>query len=623
MHQLSSGRAARTGLMLAVASLGAPAWAQALAAAPQTVVVTGAREPLPLADIAADVVVIDAARIAASPADSLADLLRREAGVQLTRNGGPGAASSISIRGAAASGTLVLVDGVRVGSATLGQAELEGISLATIERIEVLRGPASSLWGADGVGGVIQIITRQGKAGTQGGARLALANYAGREASAWASGKSGALDWAASLAREQSDGISAVKPDDRWGNHNPDNDGFERTTVQARLGLQAAPGQRLGASVVAGRHDNQYDATEYPPPDYAPSNAADFRSEARSHSLEAHWRADWTPQWQTLVRATTQLGDTDTGGQLIDSYRTRREGLTAQATWQPQPTQHLTLAAETLRERVSSTAYDDESRRTNSLAVAWAGRHGELATQADLRHDDNSVYGGTTTGRLGLAYTLAPGLRLRGLVGSSFRAPSFNELYYPSYGVTTIQPEKGRSAELGVEHSLGDVSLAATVFHNRVTNLIAYQSDASQCPSGYSYGCAANIGRATLQGMNFTAGWQDSHWDLRAALDLLRARDDATGQRLARRAPHQFSLDARWQDGPWQAGAALLRVAARPDSGITLPAYTQIDISAGWRFAPQWTLEAKVNNLTDRQIEPVRDYQSLGRQGWLILRWAS
>lgn len=609
--------------MLAISSLAAPALAQVQAADAQTVVITGAREPLPMADVAADVVVIDAARIAASPADSLADLLRREAGVQLVRNGGPGAASSISIRGAAASGTLVLVDGVRVGSATLGQAELENISLATIERIEVLRGPASSLWGADGMGGVIQIVTRQGRPGIQGGARLALANYAGREASAWASGRSGALDWAASLAREQNDGVSAVKPDDRWGNYNPDTDGFERTSLQAKLGLQAAPGQRLGASVLASRLNNQYDATEYPPPDYAPSNAADFRARSRSHSLETHWRADWTPQWQTLLRATAQMGDTDTGGQVIDTYRTRREGLTAQATWQPQPTQHLTLAAETLRERANSTAYDDESRRTNALTAAWAGRHGDLATQFDLRHDDDSAYGGATTGRLGLAYTLAPGLKLRGLVGTSFRAPSFNELYYPGYGVTTIRPERGRSAELGVEHSVGDFNLGATVFHNRVSNLIAYQSDASQCPSGYSYGCAANIGRATLQGLSFTGGWQDSHWDLRAGLDLLRARDDATGQRLARRAPHQLSLDARWQEGPWQAGAAVLRVAARPDGGITLPAYTQLDISAGWRFAPQWTLEAKVNNLTDRQIEPVRDYQALGRQGWLILRWAS
>ena len=144
------------------------------AAAAQTVVVTGSREPLPLERLAADVAVIEGRVLRDTRADSLADLLRREAGLQLSRSGGPGQSSGLFIRGAASQQTLLLVDGMRVGSATLGSAALEALGLAGIERIEVLRGPGSSLFGADAVGGVVNVITR-GADGSQGAeARVAV-----------------------------------------------------------------------------------------------------------------------------------------------------------------------------------------------------------------------------------------------------------------------------------------------------------------------------------------------------------------------------------------------------------------------------------------------------------------
>ncbi|HSC62034.1 MAG TPA: TonB-dependent receptor plug domain-containing protein, partial [Caldimonas sp.] len=199
------------------------------------VVVTATREPQAIGRSTADIVVIDSEAIRNSRADSLEDLLRRHAGVQLARNGGPGQNSGFFIRGSSTNSTVVLVDGIRVGSATLGQAEFEAFSLAQIERIEVLRGPASSLYGADAVGGVVQIFTRRGEGAPRWSAGTEVGGYRSWRGNLDASGVAGAIDYALSLGRDRSDGVSAIAPGDLFGSFNPDRDGFRRDSGTLRL----------------------------------------------------------------------------------------------------------------------------------------------------------------------------------------------------------------------------------------------------------------------------------------------------------------------------------------------------------------------------------------------------
>lgn len=613
-------RARLHGLALACTPLLAlPPLATAQSAEP--IVVIGAREPLPAARVAADVVVIDAQRIAASTADSVEDLLRREAGVQLSRNGGPGANATVLIRGAGSSNVLLLVDGVRVGSATLGHAEFESLSLASIERIEVLRGPASSLYGADGSGGVVQVFTRRGDGPPHASARVAAGGYGAREGSLHAGGKFGDVDVAAGVSHERLEGVSSLRPGDRHGNYNPDRDGSRRTSAQARVGWQPAQGHRLGVSVLQSRLNNQYDASEYLP-DFTQDASPDFRNRLDSHSAALDWRADWSAGWSTLLRTSTQESDSSTGGRSLDHYRTQRHQLDAQATWRPLPGQQLTLAYEAQREEVKTTGYDGE-RDNDALVLAYAGSFNGLSVQADFRHDDNSAFGEVDTGRFGAAYALGGGWRLRALAGQSFRAPSFNDLYYPGYGVPTIRPERSKSIEFGVDGRFASGDFSATAFRNRARDLIAYEPDRSHCPAGtaFDYGCAANIGRARMQGLSLNGGLQAGAWRARAVVDFLDAKDADTGQRLTRRAAHQATLSVDYDAGAWLVGMSALRLGARPDMGKELAAYTTIDLRARWRFAPQWQLEARLLNATDRDIEPARDYQALGRQGWIGVRW--
>ena len=588
------------------------------------VVITGSREPLAPERLAADVVVIDAEAIRNGSADSLADLLRREAGVQISRNGGPGHASGLLLRGAGSSQSIVLVDGVRVGSATLGFASLESIGLAQIERVEVLRGPGSSLYGADAVGGVVNVVTRRGEPGVQHDGRVALGGYGSREASVGLGGARGAWDGAANLSTERSSGVSALRPGDRFGNYNPDRDGYRLDAVNASLGFKPAAGQRIGLTLLRSKLDSQYDGSDFLPPTYAQDASPDFRTRLSTEVAALDWRGTFAAGLTGSARASRSVDDALDGGTAPDRFRTTREQFSAQAAWQTGGAGQLVLAAESGQDRGRSTSFAaDVQRRNHAFVIELTGADGAWSWQGDLRRDDSSDFGAITTGRLGAAFALAPGLRLRALAGTTFRAPSFNDLYFPGYGVASLRPERGRSTELGLSWKQAAGELAVTAWRNPVRDLIGYEPDAARCPAdpAYAFGCAANTAQAQLSGVTLVARRQMGALAVKAQVDLLRARDGATGQRLLRRAAQQASVGMDWTRGEWTYGGRLLHVGSRPDGGKTLASESTLDLLATWRIAPAWSLQGKLVNATDAELEPARDYQGLGRQAWISLRF--
>ena len=589
----------------------------------EPVVVTGTREPTPLDWLVADVVVIDSQRIRDSNADSIEDLLRREGGIQLSRNGGPGQSASVLLRGTSASHTVVLVDGVRIGSATLGQTDLSAISLAQIERIEILRGPGSSLYGADAVGGVVQIITRRGSGAPQFAAHAAVGSYASSEADAFASGATQGFDYAASVSREASDGVSAVKPGDTFGLFNPDRDGFKRSSIQLRGGFSFAPGQRIGASIVDSRLRSQYDGAEYNPPTFAPDPSPDFRIRFDTRVGSIDYRGALSSQWTTSLQLAEQRDDLVSGGTSFSRYLTERKQVTWQNAWTPAAGQQVVGALEHVDETV--TAPFPAPQRHNSAAVlGYTAQLGANKLQADWRHDHNSVYGNVSTGKLGWRFDVQKDLSLRAVAGTAFRAPTFNDLYFPGFGVPTIRPEHSRSVEVGVAWKNSVSSAGATLYRNDLRDMIGYQPDRTFCPAdpSYDFGCAANVSRARLQGATLTASHRIGAIGVHGTVDFLDAKDRSTGQRLARRAAHQETFAIDWTSGPWTFDASVLDVGARPEGGVRLAGYQLLDLKARYRITPNWQAEAKLLNATDRRYEPAHDYQSLGRQAWVGIRYA-
>jgi vitamin B12 transporter len=602
------------------------------------VTITATREPQALSRSNADVVVIDAQAIRNSTADSVEDLLRRAAGVQLARNGGPGQPSGYFVRGTSTSSTVVLVDGVRIGSATLGQADFEALSLSQIERIEVLRGPASSLYGADAVGGVIQIFTRRGEGVPRITGAAAIGGYSSLQGDLGVSGSQGSFDYAVSIAGEKSDGVSALRPGDAFGAFNPDDDGFSRKSGSLRLGWAPAAGHRLGVSLLETRLEAQYDSAEFDA-DFNPDPSPDFRNRLKTRVAALDYRGAITGSWTATLQLGHSIDDAKSGGTTTTRFQTERE----QATWQNAltiaPDHQLVLAYEHLNERASGDAFAGTPKRHNNALVAgYSGRIDAIGIQADMRHDDNSAYGGNTTGRVGLSFEPVPGLKLRALAGTSFRAPTFNDLFYPDYGIPPgtpgfeIKPEEGRSFEIGASWESGATRMSVTAYRNKVKDLIGYEPNVDEnfeplglCPPGYPFGCARNIGRARLQGLSIAASQRWGALELAANVELLDATDTDTGNRLNRRAAHQESVVLTWSEDAWNAGAAFVFVGSRPDgspgTSFVLGGYGVLDLRASWRFLPQWRLEAKLLNALDRRVEPLRDYQGLGRQAWLGVRF--
>ena len=597
------------------------AWSQAQATPPGAVQVVGTRAPTALNRMVADVVVIDRDRIRATSADSLEDLLRREGGIQLSRNGGPGQNASVMIRGSAASNTLVLIDGVRIGSATLGQTDLASISLAQVERIEIMRGPGSSLYGADAIGGVVNIVTRRGDGAPYVSGNIAGGNHASGEAYVAVSGSGAQFDYALSVSGETSNGVSAVLPGDLFGIYNPDDDGFSRGGLSLAGGYSWQKGQRIGLSYSASRLRSQFDSAEYPPPTFLPDPSPDFRSRLTTQLTTLEYQGTLSSEWTNLLRASYQSDQLQSGASVVSLYDTTRRQITAQTTWSPTTQHQLVAAVDLLTESIQSSDYQAPDRDNTGLILGYTGRFGAQKLQADLRWDHNSVYDNQTTGKLGWGMDVAPGWSVRAVAGTAFRAPTFNDLYYPNYGVVTLQPERSRSIEAGLNYQADQTTVAATAYYNKVSDLIGYQADNSLCPPGFNFGCAGNTARALLQGITMQGLQQWGNFQFTLALDWLNAKDSDTGLTLPRRAANQQTFAVDWNEGPWQLGGTVLRVSTRPDAGALLPAYTLLNLNARWRFERFWQLEARLQNALDKDYQPARDYQDVGRQFWIGLRY--
>jgi vitamin B12 transporter len=614
-------KAARFLFLVALFPIGALAQSQL-----DSVIVTGTREPQGLSRSTADVVVIDSDTIRSSTADTVEDLLRREAGMQVTRNGGPGQSSGYFIRGASSNGTLVLIDGVRVGSATLGQVEFESLSLAQIDHIEVRRGPVSSLYGADAMGGVVEIFTRRGDGSPRVVGHAAVGGYSSQQGDLGVSGSQGGFDYALSGGRERSNGVSAIRPNDQFGDFNPDRDGYGRSFGQAQLGYSPAAGHRIGVTLMQTRLNAQFDSAEFNPPDFNADPSPDFRNHLKTQLASIDYRGTLSSLWTTTLQASKNVDDERSGGTTLSRFKTERE----QATWQNalhfSPDQQVVLAYEYLHEAVRADGFAGEPERNNNALVGgYSGTFGASNLEASLRHDDNSVYGNDTTGSLGYSYRLTQQLKLRVLGGTTFRAPTFNDLFFPGFGLPTIQPERGRSIEVGAEWQSEGTRASATVYRNDVRNLIGFQPDATMCPPdpAFAFGCADNTGRARLQGATLTGAQRWGDLNIRAIVDFLDAKDRDTGERLARRAAHQETFAADYRTGAWSFGGSVLDIGARPDGGVVLGGYALVNLNATWRFMKQWRLEASLLNALDHRVEPVRDYRGLGRQAWIGVRYDS
>jgi vitamin B12 transporter len=627
-HRLTGGALAACGA--ALFALAAPGAAQTLPLQRfESVVVTGNRTPQRLGEVMADLQLIGREDIERQGWGNLADLLRAFGVGELVRSGTPASPTSVFIRGADSRHTVVLIDGVRFDSQATGGAAWQSLPLSQIDRVEVLKGPASAVYGSDAVAGVIQIFTRKGQARPEVELAAAAGSMGTRRLQAQASGRWGGLDIAAGLAEERSRGFDATTPANTYS-HVPDTDGWAQRSGSLRMGLEAARGHRLEVSALSARTDSQFDSDSSKP-------TADDRADLDAKSLSGRWSAQWHPHWHSEVSlaegrdryASRQLGVAKPDAPY--QTQTRIRSLTALTRYAPNAFSQWNALLERREDALDNpglNAAGQDQRRQDALGLTWMQKWGELRLQAQARHDRDSQFGGVDTGSLALGYRFSPQWSLHASKGNAFRAPTLFQrasLYGPDLsrpGVKPLQAEQADNQEATLRYLGAAFSLGLTHYDNRIEQLIVF-GPAGSCR--YQWGCYANVDKAQLKGSTLSADatWAGLQWQ--GQMDWASPTDASSGKTLPRRAQQRGVLRVQSNDsGTWAWGLEWQASGRRWDNAANtraLAGYGLINAHAQWRMSPQWKLQLNLDNALNRSYTLANGYRTAGRAALLGLRY--
>jgi vitamin B12 transporter len=534
----------------------------ALAAEPyaaEPLVITSGRLAEPQAQATAATKVFERADIERLQVSSVPDLLSRVPGVSIVQNGGRGSLTSLFLRGANANQTLVLVDGVRLNAAASGLARLEFLSPEQIERIEVVRGPRSALYGADAIGGVIQIFTRQGEAGLQPRLRLAAGSQQTFERSLGLSGgdQRTRFDLGASLVERAGFDRSA----DARG-YDGDHDGLRRKAFN--LSLQHRFNERLegGLSLLEQHGESEYDDLF----SFVPGNPSERFSVS---TAAAHLEAQLAERWSSRLELGHGEDKSDNRDPLNASnnyqYNTYRDSAGWLNTLQLSDAQQLLLGLDWYEDRLGSDSEFSQTERWNRAAFVQHRFRGEgFATELGLRHDDNQQFGSENTWNAALSLDLSERLELLLSYGEGFHAPTFNDLYFPTSsfygGNPNLAPERSKTYEVQLRGEHLDSRWSLSAYRTEVEDLITVVSD----PLTF-FSTPMNVNQARLQGLELSLEREVLGWQAALGASLLDPRDRDSGHTLPRRAKRSLSLDLDRQFGAFAAGLTWQAVSGRYD----------------------------------------------------------
>lgn len=562
------------------------------------VFVTAARQAQRASEVLSDISVIDAEELRrAGPNASINDILARQPGIEIARRGGLGTDSSVFIRGSNNNHALVLVDGMRLGSTTTGAPAWGFIPLEQVERIEIIRGSCSSLYGSDAIGGVIQIFTKRGEGPLN---VFAEAGYGSWNTSSLAAGLSGSADgWRYNfqLAHKESDSYSSVR-NPKNSAYNPDTDGYEMTTSSGGLSYSPAEGHEIGVSYLYSEGWNRYDSTP---------KARDFKQSQIIYGANVFSRNQLTKNWVS----TLKIGQSADRGQqyanavpgsLIESTQTQYQ-------WQNDialPVGTGLLAVERTEQSVSgSVNYVVKDRTINAYLAGWQGKLGNHRAQFNARYDDNSQFGSKTTGSLAYGYQISRDWRANASYGTGFKAPTFNDLYWPGSGNPLLKPEESRNREISVHYETNDHHASLTYYQNKITNLVEW------APNSSGLWFPANVAKAKLSGWTLAYDGRIADFRLNASIDWQDPQDVDRDKVLRYRAKEIGKLGIQRDFGDFSIGGEVLASGKRYNDVANtqiLPGYAVVNLTAAYRFARDWSIFARANNIFDRDYELIRDY---------------
>lgn len=600
-------------------------------AKPVELVVTATRTELPLQEVISSATLVTRLDIERSLAGNLVEMLRSVPALDVVQSGGPGQHTAVFIRGAQSEHTLVLVDGIEMNDAiSPGRSyDFEHLTTDNVDRAEIIRGPQSTLYGSDAIGGVINIITKKGDGELSGSFRAELGAHATFRERLGFDGSRGAIHYSVGLSRTDSDGVSAAA--ESYGN--TERDGFGSTSFSTRVGIAAA--SNLDVDLVAGIVDSStaLDAHGGAGGD-DPNSVADYRQKYfRAQGRLALWGGLWDQRFGVSSayhdRAYEDEGDANRPlDRSESSYNSRTTKVDWQSSFNIRGVSTLTFGVETESEEGRSDYYSQSawgpyastfesiSARTSGVFVQNQAEIGDSwMTTVGMRLDDHSELGSHTTFRVGTAYLIhGTGTKIRGTYGTGFKAPSLYQLY-SQYGDRSLMPEASSGWDLGIEqHLLGEkVTSRITLFGNKLSNLIDFDSAA------WKY---RNIARARTRGVELSAVIRAVEaLTIEANYTLTETKDHVTGRPLLRRPRNKLGFAVNWIPRPgMNIRVNLARVGKRQDiDGSSWPllpveveAYALANLAVAYDLGKTVRVFGRIDNLLDAEYEEVFGYGSPG-----------
>lgn len=563
----------------------------------ENIVVTASLESEEERRLPASVTVIESEEIEARQSTEVSDLLRVVPGLDVVRSGSPGQVTSVFTRGTDSDSTLVLWNGIELNDPYFGGFNWAFLPTEGVDRVEIVRGPFSSLYGGDALGGVVQIFSADRDGGD--------AHFEG--------GSNGYLRGAVSAGTQLGPTRFDVSGHLRRGEGQLENDFYDSEELMARFEWLLGPGMSLG--VVARANDSR---TGIPLSGGAPSPNREISWQERQLSLP--FRAE-LGRWQVDARLSTVSYDSafrdpdDPFGFTASDTESESRRARAVASYAFSPDRWIAFGSEYDRAEVTDSSVfgvslEGESQRTWALFGEAFHTLGPVTLDLGVRYDDNDVFGSQTSPRLGALYAISERLRVRGSYGKAFRAPSIGELFFPVTGNPDLQPEINNSFELAVDYEANDWRVGITGFENRLENLIDFDFVTFR---------NVNVGRAETRGIELEAGYRTRLLALRWNATYLETEDLETGLPLLRRPKRTSNLVATFYPEPFTVNATLRYVGERADiDPITFvrsanDGYLRLDLAAEWRVTGRIAPYARIENVADEEYAEALGFPAPGR----------
>ncbi len=574
-------------------------------------VVTATRTETLLDEVLAPVIVITREELERSLAPDVASLLRFHAGIDIGRNGGPGQVTSIFIRGTDSNHATVLLDGVRINPGTIGGAQVQNIVPESIERIEIVKGPRSTLYGTDAIGGVINIITRS-YVGNEVSASAGYGRYDTRQATFAAGYGAERGDVALSGAWLETDGFPTRSTSD--------NDrGYENRSVTVKARTHLGPVE-LGIRGWHAEGNTQYLGFSVPPqPDVLVDQ--DYSNGALAAEVALRPTDRWLSRL-TVSRIEDEIEQSQPPfvGAPSDHLRTRRNAFDWQNDLQLGEANILTAGALLTREDAEELSFGSGYDVGTDVDMVFlqdrldSGRHNLLLAFAALDHE---TFGRENTWNVDYGLDIGASTRLIASAGTAFRAPDSTDRFGFG-GNPDLDPERSRNYEVSLQHRMGTShQLSLSVFRNDIDDLIQFVFD----PVTFE-GENLNVQDARIKGVELAYEYRAQSWRLRAEGITQDPRNLTEDTRLLRRARDSFSVSAVRTLGAFELGVDALATGNRKDfGGVTLDGYTLVNLTGRWFVTGGWTVQASIENALDERYELANGFNTAQRSLFVATRF--